>query len=73
MPIFDSEGNELQVTVMGSNGWTVNSDGTVDYFSEDAEGNREEWTEQLCDSPVREVVPQWIWDLMDDAIDPRND
>lgn len=50
-------------------GFSVDSSGTVHQVLENA-GGRVEWDEPLCESPVRDALPEWVWDL---TMDPRND
>lgn len=66
--VIDGDGNEYEVVAIASYGHTV-KDGIVHRWEHDQDGRRE-WTEPLCDSPVRDVLPEWIWDLV---ADPRND
>lgn len=67
LEIRDADGNPLKVVAVSSNGFKVSPDGTVTRWHEDENG-REEWTEQLCDSPIRDVFAPWVWDALE--IDP---
>lgn len=69
--VVDSEGNEVEFVVGPRMGWDLQQDGTVRHFSEDEDGC-EEWTEPLWSSPIRDVFAPWLWDLLDERLDPRN-
>jgi hypothetical protein len=68
----DADGNEWGVFRIGTiTGFSVEG-GEVVHFTEEPDGTRDEWTEPLCDSYVRDVLPQWTWDVLDDyGLDPR--
>jgi len=47
---------------------SVGKDGTLTHVHERAGQPREEWTEHISESPYRDALPGWIWDLV---LDPR--
>lgn len=47
---------------------TVAWDGTVTHVHEREGEPREEWSEHISESPVKDVLGGWAWDLV---LDPR--
>jgi hypothetical protein len=63
--IRDADGTEWRAVAVGpSVGFSVDRDGTVHHWQEHADGRREEWTEPLSASPVKDVFAPWVWDLV---------
>jgi len=69
-PFFDNDGHEWEVRFQTYDAITVSCDGMVHSLHIDSDGNREESTTPLYDSPVRGALPEWVWDL---TMDPRRE
>lgn len=65
-------GEEYEVTATRGHGFAIGRDGIVRYHVVEDGEVREAGEEPLWRSPVRDVFAPWVWDLLDDALDPRN-
>lgn len=59
--------DKIQFIIYDYASTTVDQQGIVHHVHETADG-REEWSEPLCESPIRDVFGGWVWDLV---ADPR--
>lgn len=69
MSAFDLPDNGFRYVPRSYYSATVDRFGMVHSVFEDETGEREESTVPLCESPIVDALPEWIWDL---TLDPRD-